>query len=115
MADVDADRASQVLANLLSNAIKYAPAGGPIHVALTVDDTGGVARVSVTDHGLGIPAEAQARLFQRFYRVEGARDAFQGLGLGLYISRLLVLAHGGRLSVESVEGVGSTFTFTLPL
>ena len=115
LANVDADRASQVLANLLSNAIKYAPAGGPIHVALTVDDTGRVARVSVTDHGLGIPAEAQTRLFQRFYRVEGARDAFQGLGLGLYISRLLVLAHGGRLSVESVEGVGSTFTFTLPL
>jgi PAS domain S-box-containing protein len=115
MAEVDDDRVSQVLANLLSNAIKYTPDGGPIHVALAIGDTGDVARVSVVDRGLGIPADAQARLFQRFYRVEGARDAFQGLGLGLYISRLLVLAHGGRLSVESVEGEGSTFTFTLPL
>jgi PAS domain S-box-containing protein len=115
LADIDADRVSQVLANLLSNAIKYAPDGGPIHVTLARDDEDGTARVSVRDQGLGIPLEAQARLFQRFYRVEGARDAFQGLGLGLYISRLLVLAHGGRLSVQSSEGVGSTFTFTLPL
>lgn len=111
--DWDADRVTQVLHNLLSNAVKYSPDSGDILVR--VEELGEAARVTVRDQGIGIPAAAQERLFSRFYRVENVRGSTQGLGLGLYISRSLVEAHGGQIGVESAPGQGSVFAFTLPL
>lgn len=113
----DADRLAQVPQHLLSNAVKYSPDGGDIVV--TVDtaapDGGSRAVVSVSDRGVGIPEDVRDRLFDRFYRVESTERGAQGLGLGLYITRSLVEAHGGRIWVESTPGNGSTFTFTLPI
>lgn len=108
----DHDRLGQVLQNLLSNAIKYSPEGGAIGVR--VEDLGRAARVSVADEGEGIPEEALPRLFERFYRAANAASRAKGLGLGLYISRSLIEAHGGRIWAESRPGQGSTFTFVLP-
>lgn len=109
----DRGRLEQVLQNLLSNAIRYSPGGGD--VVVRVEDLGSEARLSVRDQGIGIPPEALPRLFERFYRVEDAAAAgVQGLGLGLYVVRSLVEAHGGRLDVASTPGAGSTFTVTLP-
>jgi signal transduction histidine kinase len=100
--------------NLVSNAIKYTPAGGRVLVTCREADGEGV--VEVTDTGLGIPPEAQARLFQRFYRVrtESTRRA-AGTGLGLAIVRTIIERHGGRVWVSSEEGKGSVFGFSLPL
>jgi PAS domain S-box-containing protein len=108
----DRDRLGQVLDNLLGNAVKYSPQGGEITVRVTAAK--GEARLGVTDQGPGIPTEVLPHLFERFYRGEHhAGDA--GLGLGLYISRMLVEAHGGRIWVTSAPGSGSTFTVALPL
>jgi signal transduction histidine kinase len=103
-----------VLANLVDNAIKYSPRGGPIRVRVwpTADAQVGV---SVSDRGNGIPPEALSHLFERFYRVEGAGVGVKGAGLGLFICKSLVEAHGGQITVESVLGAGSTFSFTLPV
>jgi PAS domain S-box-containing protein len=100
--------------NLVSNAIKYTPAGGWVRVRCYVADGQGI--VEVTDNGPGIPPEAQARLFQRFYRVpsESTRNA-SGSGLGLAIVKTTIERHGGRVWVSSAEGQGSTFGFSLPL
>ena len=109
----DGDRLAQILQNLLSNAIKYSPDGGDI--LLRIEDRGFEARVSVSDTGIGIIPEALPQLFGRFYRAEGALTlGVQGLGLGLYITRGLIEAHGGRIWVDSEVGKGSTFIFTLP-
>jgi signal transduction histidine kinase len=109
----DPDRLGQVLANLLSNAIKYSPRGGEIRCR--VEDAEGEALVAVVDPGLGIPATALPRLFEPFYRAEsGIASGIPGFGLGLYVTRRLVEAHGGRIAVESAVGQGSTFTVTLP-
>ena len=108
----DRDRLAQVLQNLFSNAVKYSPEGGAIEVRLEVD--GGEAKVSVSDRGIGIPAEELPHVFDRFYRAR-ARTRAPGLGLGLYITRMLVEAHGGRVGVASEPGQGSTFTVVLPL
>jgi PAS domain S-box-containing protein len=108
----DPDRLEQVLQNLLTNAVKYSPDGGEILVQ--VFDLGREARVAVGDQGPGIPAEVLPRLFERFYRAENEAGAQEGLGLGLYITRALVEAHGGSIGVESELGRGSVFTFTLP-
>lgn len=110
----DPVRLAQVLENLLSNAIKYSPNGGEIVVR--VERAGGAARVSVTDQGIGIPPEELPRLFQRFTRTAAAQASqVSGLGLGLYIAKTLVEAHGGRIEVTSTAGRGSTFTVTLPM
>ena len=107
----DRDRLGQVLDNLLGNAIKYSPEGG--EVVIRVESAPGEARLSVADEGPGIPPTIVPHLFERFYRGEHrAGDA--GLGLGLYISRMLVEAHGGRIRVTSAPGRGSTFTMALP-
>lgn len=109
----DADRLEQVMDNLLMNAIKYAPNGGEIRVC--VEDRGAEAYVSIHDCGIGVPPEVRERLFERFYRAEGGIAADKkGLGLGLYITKALIEAHGGWIGVESAPGEGSTFFFTLP-
>ena len=108
----DRDRLGQVLDNLLGNAVKYSPQGREIVVR--VESVTGEARLSVTDQGPGIPTAVVPHLFERFYRGEHTvGDA--GLGLGLYISRMLVNAHGGRIWAASAPGRGSTFTIALPL
>ncbi|MHB8646271.1 MAG: sensor histidine kinase [Thermomicrobiales bacterium] len=109
----DAGRLMQVIANLLNNAVKYSPEGGEIRVEVT--DDAGTVRVAVSDEGMGMSQEVAARVFERFYRAEGgiATDR-KGLGLGLYISKALVEAHGGRITVASAPGAGSTFIVMLP-
>ena len=108
--DADGDKVEQVLTNLVENAAKYAsPQGLRIDGAVT---DGGVA-VSVSDRGPGIPAEDLPRVFERFFRREEGRPT--GTGLGLWISRGLVEAHGGTLTATSTEGEGSTFCFTIPV
>ncbi len=114
LALADRDRVQQVLVNLLDNAIKYSRPGGTVIVRVDSPGAQGV-RVRVEDRGIGIPAEELPRIGERFYRADRARSRAQGgSGLGLAIARALVEAHGGQLSLESVEGEGTTVTFTLP-
>jgi signal transduction histidine kinase len=107
-------RVEQVITNLVDNAIKYSPAGGTVTVRIRPESA---LRVEVTDHGIGVTPEQATHLFERFYRAEtGLARTTQGIGLGLYICRSLVEAHGGRIGVESAgPGQGSTFWFTLPV
>ncbi|AZL68317.1 MULTISPECIES: hybrid sensor histidine kinase/response regulator [Pseudomonas] len=107
----DEFRIEQVLANLLSNALRYGERK-PVQVRLFED--GAMACVQVQDSGIGISAQNQQRIFQQFERV-AAQQASGGLGLGLYISEQIVLAHGGRIQVDSSEGSGATFSVYLPL
>jgi len=112
----DEMRAAQVVANLVSNACKYTLEGGQIWVRVEAAQEEGFLEVSVADTGIGIPAADQSRLYSRFYRTEGARTSVAGgTGLGLYVTRSLVELHGGRIWLESEEGVGSTFHVTLPI
>jgi signal transduction histidine kinase len=107
-------RLEQVYQNLLSNAVKYSHRGGQIQVRVAIEEQ--EALVAVRDQGIGIPPEAQQRIFQRFYRAPNAdAERISGLGIGLYVVREIVELHGGRISVESSEGEGSTFTVYLPL
>src|SRR5262249_18163898 len=105
----DGERLGQVLQNLLGNAIKHVPAGGTIVVA--VESRAAEVLLSVRDDGPGIGPEHLPRLFDRFYRADSGTP---GLGMGLYISRMLVEAHGGRIWAESTLGEGSTFCVALP-
>jgi signal transduction histidine kinase len=109
---VDPLRLDQVLTNVLENAAKYSTEGAPIE--LRVSASSGGAEVAVTDHGPGIDPEDMPRLFDRYYQTQRAREKKSGLGLGLYITKGLVEAHGGRMWVESTRGVGSTFYLWLP-
>lgn len=110
----DETRLRQVMDNLLSNAIKYSPDGGEIRIAGHYDATN--VTISVIDHGVGLSIEDQDRVFQRFFRVDGKLSRkTQGTGLGLYLSRAIIEAHGGTIRVDSKPGQGSTFTFTIPL
>ena len=110
----DRERLGQVLTNLVSNAIKFSPECAAITVRARVD--GDELIIDVRDQGIGIPEEALPRLFERFYQVgDSATRSQGGSGLGLYISRSIVEAHGGRIWVSSKVGQGSTFSFTLPL
>jgi len=107
----DEFRIEQVVANLLSNALRYG-AKRPVQVRVLEDD--GMACVEVRDQGIGISPDNQQRIFQQFERVASSHSV-AGLGLGLYISEQIVLAHGGRISVHSAEGEGATFRVHLPL
>lgn len=110
----DAGLLRDVLQNLLDNAIQYTPEGGHIHV--TAEAKSREVVVTVSDTGIGIPASDQERIFERFYRVDAARSREAGgTGLGLSIAKHIVEAHNGRLSVESVIGEGSKFSFSIPI
>jgi two-component system, OmpR family, sensor histidine kinase VicK len=111
-AKVDPDRFQIVIRNLLSNAAKYSPAGSDIKV--NVRRNGTHATVSVTDQGVGISPDDQEHLFKRFGRIE-TPSAVQGTGLGLWLSREIARMHDGDLIVTSEPGLGSTFTFSVPL
>lgn len=109
----DPERLREVLSNLISNAVKYSPEGGTVWVGGRADQTG--VTVYVADQGIGIPPEEQSRIFDRFHRVEtGLHRRTEGAGLGLYLVKAIVEAHGGRVWVESAPGRGSIFMFTLP-
>jgi signal transduction histidine kinase len=108
----DAGRISQLLANLVSNAIKYSPDGGQVRIAIGCH--AGEACVRVSDQGIGMHPDQVERLFQPFTRLYQGQE-IQGLGLGLYISKAIVEAHGGRIWAESQPGQGSTFIAVLPL
>ena len=112
----DRDRLGQVLSNLLENAVKYSPEGGPVGVV--AERRGGEVEVRVSDTGIGIPAEHRENVFERFYQADGdqGRRRFGGLGLGLYISRAIIDAHGGRIwsAANHDAGSGSVFGFRIP-
>ena len=107
---VDSRQIGHVFSNLVSNAAKHSKRGDEIVVAAS--EQNGKVRFSVTDHGPGIPAEFQSRLFERFFRVPGSDP--RGAGLGLAIAREIVTAHGGEIGVVSQSGEGSEFYFVLP-
>jgi signal transduction histidine kinase len=111
---VDPDRLGQVLTNLLDNALRHTPPGRTVTVSCT--DNGPSVELTVTDAGEGIAAEHLNHVFDRFYRVDSARDRLHGgSGIGLSIAKALVEAHGGRISVSSPgPGRGSTFVVRLP-
>jgi signal transduction histidine kinase len=109
----DRMRIGQVIDNLVSNALKFTPEGGRVEVRASAKR--GIARIEVSDTGMGISDEEQEQLFERFFRTARAQDeAIPGVGLGLSITKAIVEAHGGRISVRSVEGRGTTFRVDLP-
>jgi signal transduction histidine kinase len=113
MMRADERKVKQVLLNLLSNAVKFTPDGGRIAVGGTLAN--GEVSISVTDTGIGIAFEHQALVFEEFRQVGRADKKAEGTGLGLALCRKFVELHGGRISVTSEVGKGSTFTFTLPV
>ena len=108
----DADRLERILTNLLSNALKYSDPGTPVR--LRVQPQAREVMIKVHDQGRGIAPAHLPHLFEKFYRADSSRKA-EGIGLGLYITRLMVEAHGGRIWAESAVGQGSVFAFTLPV
>jgi two-component system phosphate regulon sensor histidine kinase PhoR len=108
----DPDRLERVLVNLTSNALKYSRP--PSEVVLQTQRDGRFVRIEFIDHGIGIPADELPHLFERFFRTRDTRPQ-EGLGLGLYITAMLVRAHGGTIEVESEPGRGSVFRVRLPL
>jgi two-component system, NtrC family, sensor histidine kinase KinB len=107
---VDRERIALVLSNLVANALRHTPGGA---VEVTAVEGQGSVRFEVKDHGVGIAPEYHERIFEKFFRVPGAPAG--GVGLGLYLAREIVEAHGGRIGVESAPGLGSRFWFTVPL
>jgi two-component system phosphate regulon sensor histidine kinase PhoR len=113
LAECDPDAIHQVMLNLLDNAVKFSHRGGSVDLSIQPDDK--FVKVSVNDHGIGIPSAELPRLFERFYRVDKARSReLGGTGLGLAIVKHIVEAHGGNVFIESELGKGSQFSFTLP-
>jgi len=113
---VDKDMMSQVIINLLSNAVKYTRSGGTVRIATEVDEAASLARVIVTDTGVGIPEDEIEHVFDKFYRVGANKKQAKGTGLGLNLVKQMVeTVHSGRVFVTSKVGEGSTFGFELPL
>lgn len=112
LVEADSDMVRQVLFNLLDNAIKFTQAGGRVTITARKRESG--VAVTIADTGIGIAPEHLPHIFERFYKVEKSR-AGGGTGLGLAIAKHIVQAHGGEIRVESEEGKGSAFTFTLPV
>ena len=110
--NADGGRLQQVVINLVSNSLKFGYPEGTIAVRAFSDSS--TVSVQVQDRGMGIAVEEQAMLFEPYFRTEQDRQRFPGLGLGLAVSKQIVEAHGGRITVESAPGVGSTFTAELP-
>ncbi|RYY50714.1 MAG: HAMP domain-containing histidine kinase [Chitinophagaceae bacterium] len=109
----DRNKIGQVITNFIDNAAKYSPAGSNIVVSSQINTTG--ITLSVQDFGIGIPLDQQAKVFERFFRVNGEKEnTYAGLGLGLYISSEIIKRHKGKLTVKSVPGDGSVFSFELP-
>jgi len=112
----DKDMISQVIVNLLSNAVKYTPSGGSVKVEAVVNEILGVAQVTVTDTGVGIPKDEIEHIFDKFYRVGANKSQAKGTGLGLnLVKQIIEKVHNGRVFIVSEPGVGSTFGFELPL
>ncbi|MHC4412156.1 MAG: sensor histidine kinase [Planctomycetota bacterium] len=113
---VDKDMISQVIVNLLSNAVKYTRPGGTVKIESEIDDNSNIARVSVTDTGVGIPEKEVGHLFEKFYRVAANKKEAKGTGLGLNLVKQIVeKVHNGKVFVTSKQGEGSTFGFEIPL
>ncbi len=112
---IAADRSSlsEVISNLIDNALKYSNDGGAVSVSADIE--GNFVKVSVTDNGIGMPANVVGNLFHKFYRSHRSRETVAGTGIGLYICKAIVESHGGKISVTSTEGLGSTFSFTVPI
>jgi signal transduction histidine kinase len=108
----DGPRLERVINNLLTNALKYSAENAPVLIRIAQTDSG--IELDIVDRGIGIAPESIKRLFDRYYRTPGGKARASGLGLGLYIARLIVEAHGGRIGVHSVVGEGSTFRLNLP-
>ena len=105
----------QILRNIISNAIKFTPVGGSIHVAAELHDNGEAVEFSVRDTGIGIAPEDQSKLFQPFTQIDSSyTKKYEGTGLGLCLCKQIVELHGGSIGVESEQGKGSTFYFTIP-
>jgi signal transduction histidine kinase len=113
IAAVDSVRLERVVANLVSNAIKYSPNGGVVRVHLGCED--GWAVLCVQDHGVGIPAADLPHVFEQFHRAANVAGRFNGTGLGLAGARHIIEQHGGWITLESREGVGTVVTVRLPL
>jgi two-component system CheB/CheR fusion protein len=108
----DRNRIEQVIVNLLSNAIKYSPGGQKVIIKASQSDK--AIKITITDFGIGIRKDKQPFLFDRFYRVDETSQRYAGLGLGLYISSEIIRRHDGHIDIESAEGDGSTFWFSIP-
>ena len=110
----DADQVRNVIQNLIENSVRYTLDGGSIRLSASAEKN--MVKVSVSDTGIGIPARQQSSIFNKFFRADNAaKQRTDGSGLGLFISKNIVEKHGGRLTFKSVEGQGTTFTFTLPV
>lgn len=109
----DTNAVGEVLSNLIDNAIKYSYEGGLVHVTAKIIPN--FIEISISDHGVGMPANVVSNLFHKFYRSHRSRETVAGTGIGLYICRAIVSSHGGTIQAQSVENEGSTFTFTLPI
>jgi signal transduction histidine kinase len=109
----DPTRLEQVLNNLVSNAIKYSPRGGAVWISISL--LGASVHLSVADEGMGIMPEDVDHVFDPFRRTGASKEAIAGVGLGLFVARRIVEAHGGQLSVVSTPGHGSTFTVDIPV
>lgn len=108
----DKSSLSEVMSNLIDNALKYSNDGGSVNLSAVQD--GDFVKVSITDNGIGIPTSVVGNLFHKFYRSHRSRETVAGTGIGLYLCKAIVESHGGKIGVSSIEGQGSTFSFTVP-
>lgn len=112
---MDREKIGHVLINLISNAIKHSPKGSHVDIHVS-EEKNKIARISVTDQGIGIDKKDHQKIFERFYRVEGKKEThFLGFGIGLFLAHSIVDRHNGKIEIQSEPGKGSTFSFLLPL